>query len=77
MVNGRAYFADGPHDRLIITAAHCLPFFLPVRVRLTSVNGPIKNCSGQSEANRLSGPNAYSQIPFQILPFLVPPIIRQ
>jgi hypothetical protein len=29
VVNGRAYFADGPHDRLIITAAHCLPFFPP------------------------------------------------
>ena len=27
VVNGRAYFADGPRDRLIITAAHCLPFF--------------------------------------------------
>jgi hypothetical protein len=29
VVNGRAYFADGPHDRLIFTAAHCLPFFPP------------------------------------------------
>jgi hypothetical protein len=29
VVNGRAYFADGPPDRLIITAAHCLPFFPP------------------------------------------------
>jgi hypothetical protein len=29
VVNGRAYFADGPHDRLIITAAHCLPFLPP------------------------------------------------
>ena len=29
VVNGRAYFADSPHDRLIITAAHCLPFFPP------------------------------------------------
>jgi hypothetical protein len=29
VVNGRAYFADGPHDRLVVTAAHCLPFFPP------------------------------------------------
>jgi hypothetical protein len=29
VVNGRAYFADGPRDRFIITGAHCLPFFPP------------------------------------------------
>src|ERR1700734_3010387 len=29
VVNGRAYFPDGPHDRLIITAAHCLPVLPP------------------------------------------------
>jgi hypothetical protein len=29
VVNGRTYFPGGPPDRLIITAAHCLPFFPP------------------------------------------------
>jgi hypothetical protein len=44
VAGGRGFVVEGKAERLIITAAHCLPFFPPCMSFQISTSGRIRNC---------------------------------